>query len=137
MTMQLLPVLLVTGDSRQTAQGGVIAPLQNIPSLCEQRGEDDPSHSRQGCEDVHVMLLRLPRFGFLRRDSRAVRTSSWLWASFSCSFTRRLRAISVVTCALAASTVPAARCTGCLRNTRRTWAASKRRMRLHFSTSAL
>jgi hypothetical protein len=56
------------GDSSQTAQGGVIAPLQGIPSLCQQRGEDDPSYSRQGCEDFHVMLLCLPRFGILRRD---------------------------------------------------------------------
>jgi hypothetical protein len=55
-------------DSGQTAQGGVIAPLQGIESLCEQRGEDDPSHSRQGCEDLHVMLLFLPRSGILCRD---------------------------------------------------------------------
>src|SRR5271157_2071598 len=47
-------------DSGQAAQRGVIAPLQGIPSLCEQRGEDDPSYSRQGCEDLHVMLLCLP-----------------------------------------------------------------------------
>ena len=35
-------------DSGQAAQRGVIAPLQGIPSLCEQRGEDDPSYSRHG-----------------------------------------------------------------------------------------
>ena len=58
-------------DSGQAAQGGVIAPLQGIPSLCKQRGEDDPSNSRQGCEDFHVMLLRLPRFGILCRDEPA------------------------------------------------------------------
>ncbi len=46
-------------DSGQTSQSGVIAPLQGIPSLCKQRGEDDPSNSRQGCEDLHVMLLGL------------------------------------------------------------------------------
>ena len=48
------------GDRRdpcQTAQGGVISSLQSIEGFCEQRGEDDPSHSRQGCEDRHVMLL--------------------------------------------------------------------------------
>jgi hypothetical protein len=55
-------------DSRQTAQSGVVASPQGIPSLCEQRGEDDPSHSRQGCEDPHVMLLFLPRSGILCRD---------------------------------------------------------------------
>ena len=49
-------------NSGQIAQRGVVAPFQAIPSLCEQRGEDNPSHSRQGCEDFHVMLLRcLPR----------------------------------------------------------------------------
>jgi len=52
-------------DSGQTAQSGVVAPQQGIPSLCEQRGEDDPSNSRQGCEDFHVML---PRSGILRRN---------------------------------------------------------------------
>ena len=53
-------------DSCQTTQGGVIAPLQDIPGFCEQRGEDDPSHSRQGCEDLHVMVLHLPRLAVLR-----------------------------------------------------------------------
>jgi hypothetical protein len=32
-------------DSCQTAQGGVVASLQGIEGFCEQRGEDDPSHS--------------------------------------------------------------------------------------------
>ena len=60
--MQLLPDFLVTGANLgQTAQSGVVAPFKAIPSLCEQRGEDDPSHSRQGCKDFHVMLLLLPR----------------------------------------------------------------------------
>jgi len=47
-------------DSSQAAQRGVVAPSQGIPSLCKQRGEDDPSYSRQGCEELHVMLLCLP-----------------------------------------------------------------------------
>src|SRR6516162_7783083 len=55
-------------DSGQTAQSGVVAPLQAIPSLCEQRGEDNPSHSRQGCKDFNVMLLRLPRLRLLYRN---------------------------------------------------------------------
>src|SRR5271166_1740733 len=55
-------------DSGQTAQSGVVAPFKAIPSLCEQRGEDDPSHSRQGCKDFHVMLLLLPRLRFLCWD---------------------------------------------------------------------
>src|SRR6516165_1151095 len=50
-------------DSCQTAQGGVVASLQGIEGFCEQRGEDDPSHSWRGCEDLHVMLLFLPRLG--------------------------------------------------------------------------
>jgi hypothetical protein len=52
-------------DSCQTAQRGVIASLQGIRGFCEQRGEDGPSHSRQGCEDLRVMLLFLPRLGLL------------------------------------------------------------------------
>src|SRR5208283_2549954 len=55
-------------DPGQTAQGGVISSLQGIEGFCEQRGEDDPSHSRQGCEDLHVMLLRLPWSGLFRRN---------------------------------------------------------------------
>ena len=55
-------------DSGQTAQSGVVAPLQAIPSLCEQRGEDNPSNSRQGCKDFHVMLLLPPRPGILCWD---------------------------------------------------------------------
>ena len=53
-------------DSRQTAQRGVIASLQGLPGFCEQRGKDDPSHSRQRCEDFRVMLLHLPRLALLR-----------------------------------------------------------------------
>ena len=63
-------------DSCQTAQGGVVTSLQGIEGFCKQRGEDDPSHSRQGCEDLHVMLLSLPRLSVLGRDERAVRASS-------------------------------------------------------------
>ena len=54
-------------DSCQTAQGGVVAPLQGIEGFCEQRGED-PSRSQQGCEDLHVMLLLLPWLGLLGGD---------------------------------------------------------------------
>ena len=56
------------GDRRdfcETAQGGVVASLQGIRGFCEQRGEDGPSHSRQGCEDLRVMLLFLPWLGRL------------------------------------------------------------------------
>src|SRR5258705_7612811 len=47
-----------------------------------------------------------------------------------------MRAMSVVMWALAASAVPAATRTGCFGNTARTWAASKRLIRLRFSTLA-
>ena len=53
-------------DAGQTAQGGVIASLQGIEGFCEQRGEDDPSYSRLGCKDLHVMLLPLPRLDLIR-----------------------------------------------------------------------
>src|SRR5262245_2696457 len=96
-------------DSRQTAQGGVISSLQGIEAFCQQRGEDDPSHSRQGCEDLHVMLLSLPRLGLLGRGQLGGQTQ-------------------------AASVVPAATSTGGLRKTPSTWAASKLRMRLRFKT---
>jgi hypothetical protein len=56
------------GDGRnpcQTAQSGVISSPQRIGTFCKQRGEDDPSHSHQGCEDLHVTLLLLPRLGLV------------------------------------------------------------------------
>ena len=53
-------------DPAQTAQCVIISSTQGFPSLGEQRGEDDPSDSRQGPQDRHVALLwALPRFGFL------------------------------------------------------------------------
>ena len=45
-------------ECRQTAQRGVVTPLQGILGFCEQRGEDDPSHSRQGCENFGVLLSK-------------------------------------------------------------------------------
>jgi hypothetical protein len=65
-TMQLLPDLLVTGATPVKLQGGVIASLQGIEGFCEQRGEDDPSYSRQGCEDLQVVRLPLPRLDLIR-----------------------------------------------------------------------
>lgn len=54
-------------DAAQTSQGVVISLSQGLPGLGEQRGEDDPSHSRQGPEDRRVALLvRRPRRGLLR-----------------------------------------------------------------------
>uniref|UniRef100_UPI001953FC53 hypothetical protein n=1 Tax=Stenotrophomonas maltophilia TaxID=40324 RepID=UPI001953FC53 len=46
------------------AQGVVISRLEGLMSLREQRGEDDPSHPRQGAQDCRVALLGiLPRLG--------------------------------------------------------------------------
>jgi hypothetical protein len=55
-------------DSCQTAQGGVVTLVQGIEGFCQQRGEDDPSHHRQVCEDLHVMLLLPPRVRLLGRN---------------------------------------------------------------------
>src|SRR6516162_7901924 len=53
-------------DTTQCPQSMVVSPLQGIPCLCEQRGEDDPAVSWHGCEDRHVALLtHLPRVGLL------------------------------------------------------------------------
>ena len=52
------------GHATQASQGMIVSPLQGIEGLCEQRGENDPTDSWQGCEDRHVALLRvLPRLG--------------------------------------------------------------------------
>ena len=56
-------------DAAQVAQSVVVSPAQGFPSLCEQRGEDDPSDSRQGSEDRRVMLLHwVPRLALLAAD---------------------------------------------------------------------
>ena len=53
-------------NSAQGAQSSVVSPLQGVPSLCEQRGERDPSDAWQGVEDRGVALLDdLPRGGLL------------------------------------------------------------------------
>jgi hypothetical protein len=45
------------------SQGVTVSSLEGFPSLCERRGEDDPTVSWQGCEDRSVTLLvDLPRF---------------------------------------------------------------------------
>ena len=49
-------------NARQAAQCGLIAPVQCVAGFCEQRGEDDPSYSWQGGEDLRVVLFR-PGFG--------------------------------------------------------------------------
>jgi len=72
------------GDRRdpcQTAQGGVISSLQSIEGFCEQRGEDDPSHSRQGCEDLHVICFLCPGPFSSEGMRLAIRASSWRCAS--------------------------------------------------------
>ncbi len=48
------------GDRRhatKASQGMVVSPLQGFEGLCEQRGENDPTDSGQGCEDRRVALL--------------------------------------------------------------------------------
>src|SRR5258708_17190656 len=53
-------------DTAQTAERVIISLTQGLPGLGEQRGEDDPSDSRQGPQDRHVaLLLALPRLRFL------------------------------------------------------------------------
>jgi hypothetical protein len=51
------------------SQSVIVSSLEGFPSLCEQRGEDDPTVSWQGCEDRSVALLvYLPRFASWARS---------------------------------------------------------------------
>jgi hypothetical protein len=63
------------GDRRSATkgpQGVIVSSLEGFPSLCEQRGEDDPTVSWQGCEDRSVALLVcLPRFTLRRLGQEA------------------------------------------------------------------
>jgi hypothetical protein len=53
-------------------QSVIVSSLEGFPSLCEQRGEDDPAVSWQGCEDRSVALLVcLPRFALRRLGQEA------------------------------------------------------------------
>jgi hypothetical protein len=50
----------------------IVSSLEGFPSLCEQRGEDDPTVSWQGCEDRSVALLvYLSRFTLRRLGQEA------------------------------------------------------------------
>ncbi len=53
-------------------QGVIVSSLEGFPSLCEQRGEDDPTVSWQGGEDRSVALLvYLSRFALRRLGQEA------------------------------------------------------------------
>src|SRR6516165_7587586 len=86
-------------DTTQCPQSVVVSPLQGIPCLCEQRGEDDPAVSWHGCEDRRVaLLINLPRLGLLVGFStgsarRAHKICSCRRAPLSCSMRSRRRAI--------------------------------------------
>ena len=62
-------------DPSQSAQGVIISGLDGLMGLREQRGEDDPSYSRQRAQDRGVALLgRLPRFS-LRLNGKRIELS--------------------------------------------------------------
>src|SRR5262245_63897323 len=44
-------------SATKSPQGVIVSSLEGFPSLSEQRGEDDPTVSWQGCEDRSVALL--------------------------------------------------------------------------------
>lgn len=53
-------------DTTERAKSLVVSRGKGLRGLREQRGENNPSDSRQGTQDVHVTLLALlPRRGFL------------------------------------------------------------------------
>ena len=108
-------------DPCQTSQGGIISPLQRLPGFGEQRGEDGPSHSRQGCEDRRVMLLFLPRLALLlaarlSMSAAILRSVSLIWR-----LTSFRRGMIEATWALAASTVPGASLGGGLARLSGSW----------------
>src|SRR6516162_3853492 len=45
------------GDAGQGPKGVIVSSAQRLTRLGEQRGEDDPSDTRQGSQDRHVALL--------------------------------------------------------------------------------
>jgi hypothetical protein len=75
-------------------QGVIVSSPEGFPSLCEQRGEDDPTVSSQGCEDrsrqtsratrqlkdAHRQLDRLCGLLAAPTESEAWHTTKWwLW----------------------------------------------------------
>lgn len=82
-------------DSCQAAQGGVVTPLQGIEHFCEQRGEYDPSHSRQGFKDLESCWLRCPDSASVVGTRPALRDSVVLAATLSGGW-RKLRSLAIV-----------------------------------------
>ena len=59
-------------SATKSPQGAIVSSLEGFPSLCEQRGEDDPTVSWQGGEDRSVALLvYLSRFALRRLGQEA------------------------------------------------------------------
>jgi hypothetical protein len=97
------------GDAAQTPQSVVISAPQGIPSLCEQRGEYDPSDSGK---DLRIVKSRCSPFGPVSPAStpasRSVKRSRRASASAICRLTSSSRLATDCTWATAASMVPAA-----------------------------
>src|SRR5690349_15838870 len=51
--------------TRQASKRSIVSPLQGLDGLGQQRGEDNPSDSRQRSEDRHIARLRLLLLGTL------------------------------------------------------------------------
>ena len=70
----------------QTSQSVIVSVAQSFSGFCEQRGEDGPSHSRQGSQDRHVALLTdlplscLPCVCEFLGEAVDIRLSAWpIW----------------------------------------------------------
>jgi len=50
----------------------IISPAQSIRGFCQQRGENDPSHARQGAQDRNVALLIGPLLSVVSNASKAI-----------------------------------------------------------------
>src|SRR3982751_2863712 len=55
-------------DARQASKRSIVSPLQGLERLGQQRGEDNPSDSRQRLEDRHIARLGPLPLGFLLRS---------------------------------------------------------------------
>ena len=58
--------------TRQASKRSIVSPLQGLECLGQQRGEDNPSDSRQRSEDRHIARLGPLPLGSLLRSDKAV-----------------------------------------------------------------
>ena len=125
------------GHTGEGAQSLVISRLEGLMSLREQRGEDNPSHPRQGAQDCRVALLGILPGSVSGPASCSTRPSIRCRTVLICQLTRLRRSATAVMWTRAASAVPGATVSAGQRKMARASCAVTRRIRWAARTFAI